>query len=196
MTAVILCDCSTMQTAEFTLLKCVCDGIPIPHEIEWVNVQDLSVEPCKKCRKCFPYGECALPEDDAQRVGRMIFAADALVIGLSTSLEKLSVMLNKLLERIKGFLAFQNLQGEFCAWRKGRSVVIISHEVPDPTTVKRFDKIEEKRSSLLQVLCTGGFELAGSISAHPDVVPSLELMPMEQARSLGRALSRYKEKKV
>jgi len=194
MTAVILSDCSTMQAAEFTLLKCVCDGISISHEIEWVNVQDLSVQPCKRCSKCLPHGECALPEDDGQRVGRMIFSADALVIGLSTSLEKLSVKLANLLERIKGFLAFQNRQGEFCAWRKGRSVVIISHEVPDKTAGKHPDKNTSVRSSLLQVLCKGGFKLVGLLSAHPDVIPSLDSLPVEQARYFGKVLSGCAEK--
>lgn len=194
MTAVILSDCFSMQTTEFTLLKCVCDGISVPHEIEWVNVQELSVEPCKKCHKCLPHGECALPEDDAQRIGRMIFAADALVIGLSTSLEKLSVKLKNLLERIKGFLTYQNRQGEFCAWRRGRSVVIISHELPEDTTVKTSDKNELQRSALLRVLCRGGFKLAGIVSARPNVTPSLELQSVEKARSLGKALYLYSEK--
>lgn len=190
MTAVILSDCSNKQAPEFTLLKCVCDGISIPHEIEWVNVQELLVAPCKKCFKCLPYGECTLSEDDAQRVGRMIFDADALVIGLSTSLEKPSLKLNTLLERIDGYLAFQNRQGEFCPWRKGRSVVIVSHDGLDEITIKHPDKIIPERSSLLQVLSKGGFKLAGVVSAHPDVVPSLELLPLEKARSLGKNLSR------
>lgn len=189
MTAIILSDCSTEQATEFTLLKCVCDGISIPYEIEWVNVQDLSVAPCKKCLKCLPCGECTLPEDDAQRVGRMIFAADALVVGLGTSLEKLSLKLQNLLDRIIGFLAFQNRQGEICAWRKGRSVVIVSQGTTEETKIGDLQTPQSGMSFLLQILCKGGFKLAGILSTHLETSPSLELKRMEQARFLGHTIS-------
>lgn len=79
MKVLILNDCGAGKAGAFDLLRGICDGIAAPHEIEWVNIHSLTIRPCVGCLKCLPCGECIQAEDDAHRVGRMLYAANALV---------------------------------------------------------------------------------------------------------------------
>ncbi|MDY4927327.1 MAG: flavodoxin family protein, partial [Prevotella sp.] len=49
-------------------------------EVQMVTVQQLDIRPCLGCMKCRAAHKCVLPEDDAQRVLKLIQQADALVI--------------------------------------------------------------------------------------------------------------------
>ncbi|HBQ26989.1 MAG TPA: iron-sulfur protein, partial [Syntrophomonas sp.] len=51
------------------LLKSVVGGIHNKHEVEWINVYELKIEPCVACMKCRPDQECILPQDDGHIVG-------------------------------------------------------------------------------------------------------------------------------
>jgi multimeric flavodoxin WrbA len=194
MKALILNDGVSENAGAFDLLKGICDGIAAQHEIEWVNIHELHHQPCQNCLKCHPYGECVLPEDDAHRIGRMIFSADALVIGLDSSLEDLSFRFRMLLDRCMAAIAFQNKQGEICPWRKGRAVVVASlgrveSSMPEPIT-----EIDRFYSPLLRTLEAGGFEVIGTIEVNAGQDSSVKLLSIEQARVLGCRLSRTMQK--
>ena len=49
--------------------------------VEMVRTNELSVKPCTGCMACRTKGRCVLPEDDSQRVLRMMQEADAIVMG-------------------------------------------------------------------------------------------------------------------
>lgn len=49
--------------------------------VQMVHTNDLSVKPCTGCMVCRTKGRCVLPEDDSQRVLRMMQEADAVIMG-------------------------------------------------------------------------------------------------------------------
>jgi multimeric flavodoxin WrbA len=81
------------------LLKAMRDALRPAHEIEWVDVNGLSLKPCTGCLRCRPDKPCALPPDDAHRVGELIRRADALVIGAPTYWGNMSGPLKTLFDR-------------------------------------------------------------------------------------------------
>lgn len=156
MKVLILNDCVSKNSEAFVLLKGICDGIEVPHEIEWANIHDLDMQPCNKCHKCQPCGECVLPEDDAHRIGRKIFVADALVVGLESSPKRVSTPFEMLLDRCTTDIAFQNRQGKTCPWRKGRTAVIASFVEKANITKMPTRKADIRRYPLLRTLDAGG----------------------------------------
>ena len=50
-------------------------------EVTEVYANDLQIKPCMGCMACRSKRHCVLPEDDAQRVLKLIEQADAIVIG-------------------------------------------------------------------------------------------------------------------
>src|SRR5512135_952449 len=53
-------------------------------EVEWVDVNSLSIRPCIGCLKCRPDKKCILPKDDAHRIGELIERCSGLVVGTPT----------------------------------------------------------------------------------------------------------------
>ena len=50
-------------------------------KVETVFTNDLDVRPCTGCMACRSKERCVLPEDDSQRVLRLMQAADAIIMG-------------------------------------------------------------------------------------------------------------------
>lgn len=53
-------------------------------EVEWVDVQSLSIKPCIGCLKCRPDKKCILPRDDGHRMGELLENCSGLVVGTPT----------------------------------------------------------------------------------------------------------------
>lgn len=157
MKVLVLNDLVSQKPDELYLLRNICDGIGPPHEIMWVNIRDLDMCPCKKCHKCRPCGECVLPEDDAHKIGRILFSADALVIGLDTTKNTPSSPFRTLLDRCDAAITFQNRQGEISPWRKGRPATVVPVEGADNTAPA--PRIDVDHYPLLQTLKAGGFKM-------------------------------------
>lgn len=51
------------------------------NEVKTVMTNDLAVKPCIGCKVCRTKGQCVHPDDDAQRVLKMMQDADAMIIG-------------------------------------------------------------------------------------------------------------------
>lgn len=167
MKVLILNDCESKNDKAIALLKAVCLGIQIQHEIKWINVQEQRMQPCTKCFKCLPYGECILSEDDAHKIGREIFTTDALVIGLDYSLKKLSPKFNTLFERCASAMSIHEKHRKDSPWRYGRPVVITSVKEKS-NLVQKFSKILNRSyNSLLKTLSAGGFKLIENLELPP-----------------------------
>ena len=189
MKVLILNDGSDKKTGVFDLLRGICDGITAPHEIEWVNIHSLTIQPCERCLKCFPYGECLLPEDDAHRIGRMLFTDDALVVGLNSLQNTLSSQFETLLERCMASIACQDRQGNLRPWRKGRVAVVAGMEPSEDLVGESRDMIGMVPVSLRQVLESGGFQVIGTATESAIEYSWPGMLPIEQARALGCSLS-------
>jgi multimeric flavodoxin WrbA len=189
MRAVILSDCLNEDCDEMALLKCIYDGISVSHAIEWINIRDLDIESCKECFRCDPHGECVLPEDDAQRVGRFVFASDILIIALEDCPENPSIKFKSLIKRIEGFLVFRSRQGKTCAWREDRFMILIS------PTVKSDGRCRAQLDALGSDFITmkfskGGFNLVKTLHPLEDSSEGLRSLAFENARNLGRSLAK------
>lgn len=191
MRVLILNDRVHKKTGALNLLKSLCDGIAPPHEISWVNIHDLSMQTCEGCLKCRPCGECVLPEDNGHEMSRMIFSADALVIGLDSSLENLSPVFKNLLDRSISAVEFQNQQGKTCPWRKGRPAVVVSLEKTDRISPEPSQRADIIHNSLLWFLESGGFKTLGTLAVPLKEHSSPEMLLLSQARSMGSRLSSF-----
>ncbi len=192
MRVLILKDRDHKKAGTHNLLKSLCDGIAPPHEISWVNIDELSMQPCEGCLKCRPCGECILPEDDAHEISRILFTADALVIGLDSTLENLSPAFRILLDRCTAAVEFQNPQGKTCPWRTGRPAAIVSLEKTDRITTELNQEDKTIHNSLLDFLKLGGFKLLGTLAVPETKHSPPEMLLFSQARSMGRRLSEFK----
>lgn len=189
MRILILNDRAHENARAHALLKSCCDGIDPPHEISWVNLHELSMQPCTRCYKCHPCGECILPEDDAHRLGRLIFSADALVIGLDSSLKNLSATFRILLDRCISCIVFQNQRGKATPWRRGRPAVIVSLENADSMASASGQKTTIDHNPLLRTLELGAFKLIGNLAVPLKDRSCPEMPLISEAQSMGCRLS-------
>src|SRR5512143_3891903 len=97
-------------------------------EVEWVDVNSLSIRPCIGCLKCRPDKKCILPKDDAHRIGELIERCSALVVGAPTYWGNMPGTLKILFERIVPVLEYYELY----TWRiprprhKGKKAAIVT----------------------------------------------------------------------
>lgn len=189
MHVLILNDRAHKNVGALALLKSCCEEIAPPHEILWANLHELNMQPCKRCKRCHPCGECILPEDDAHRIGRLIFSADALVIGLNSSLKNLSATCRILLDRCTSSMVFHNQQGKASPWRKGRPAVIVSLENTESLTPAAKQTTNIAPNPLLRALELGAFKILGNLATPLKNAPSPSLPLISQARSIGSRLS-------
>lgn len=181
MEVLVIIDFTPSEVDLVNVVKSVCAEIGPRHKITWFNVNNLDMQACTKCLKCHPCGECVLPEDDAHKVSRQLFAADALVIGMSSSLKKLSRPFVNLLRRCINSVAFQNEKGAIRPWREGRPVLIFSHEETDGNAPMLFHGVDISHSILLRVLVAGGFELTSDLAEFlgeyipPAIPPNIQV---------------------
>ncbi len=84
-----------------TLLRIIADEArSAGAEVEWVDVNNLSIRPCIGCLQCRPDKECILPKDDAQRIGELIERCSGLVVGTPTYWGNMTGPLKLLFDRI------------------------------------------------------------------------------------------------
>ena len=97
-------------------------------EVEWVDVNKLSIKPCIGCLKCRPNKTCILSRDDGQRMGDMLESCSALVVGAPNYWGSMPGTLKILFERIVPVLEYYELY----TWRlprprhKGKKAAIVT----------------------------------------------------------------------
>lgn len=187
MNVLILNDHCVKNPAELKLLKGLCDGIVASHKIQWVDAHQLEVQPCQNCQKCHPFGECVLPEDDAHHIGRLLFAADALVLGLSANAPNLTVAGSALLERCRSALAYRDENGASHPWRKHRPAAVIA--LGAAKAARPGAGTDPLRPGLRSMLNTGGFTLVGTLQECEEMDSAAALPLIQRAQNLGRELS-------
>jgi NAD(P)H-dependent FMN reductase len=78
-------------------------------EVEWVDVNALSMRPCIGCLKCRPDKKCILPRDDGHRIGELLESCSALVVGTPTYWGNMPGPLKILFERNVPVLEYYEL---------------------------------------------------------------------------------------
>lgn len=91
-----------------------------------LNVHDLSVRPCTACMECRSSLRCALPEDDGQRVLKLIRESDAVVIGVPCYWGNMPGTLKVLFDRMVYGLIGDGGNGFPRPLHKGKRAIVVS----------------------------------------------------------------------
>lgn len=142
-------------------------------EVNVVEVSKLTIRPCVACMTCRSTGKCVMPEDDAQRVLRMIVACDALVIGAPCYWGNIPGALKLLFDRIVYGMMGENSMAVPIALHKGKKAVIVSSS----STMWPFNIIMNQTRgvvrALKEILGWSGFKIVATVQKggtfrHPE----------------------------
>jgi multimeric flavodoxin WrbA len=175
-----------------TLLRIIADETrSAGAEVEWIDVNNLSIRPCIGCLKCRPDKCCILPQDDAHRVGGLIESCSGLVVGTPTYWGNMTGPLKLLFDRNVTIFEHYVLN----TWRlpkpkhKGKKAAIITASLaPSP-----YNQLPSQARGALRavktVLNAGGFDIRGQINVPllPDPAQIGERW-LAKARKLGREM--------
>lgn len=175
-----------------SLLRAVADGAANGRRVEWVDVYDLDVRPCRGCMKCRPDGECVMRPDDGHRVGRLLRESDALIVGTPTHWGNMSTGLKLVLDRNVPALMGEKPSGLPEPRHKGKSAVIVSAcTTPWPFNVLTAQSRGAVRA-VKEVLFYSGFRVRGVVvrpgTKRSAVIPERLL---ERARRVGARLQQH-----
>jgi multimeric flavodoxin WrbA len=148
------------------LLKAVTEGLPPGRDVAWVDVCGLNMAFCTACMSCRSGAGCALPTDDAHRVGERIRVADALVIGTPTHWGNVCAPLKLLFDRNVPVFMGEGPRGFPVPRQKGkRAVIVTACSTPWPLDVVLAECRGAVRA-VREVLHYGGYRLVGTLT-HP-----------------------------
>jgi len=112
-----------------TILKIIADEArSAGADVEWVDVNNLSIRPCIGCLKCRPDKKCILPRDEGHRMGELLERCSGLVVGAPTYWGNMPGPLKILFERNVPVLEYYELY----TWRfpkprhKGKPAAIVT----------------------------------------------------------------------
>jgi len=163
-------------------------------EVEWVDVNDLSIRPCIGCLKCRPDKECILPRDDAHRIGELIENCSGLVVGSPTYWGNMTGPLKLLFDRnvptlehyVLNTLRFPKPK------HKGKKAAIVTASLaPFP-----FNQLPSQSRGTLRavktVLNAAGFDITdqSNVPVTPDP-PHIGDRWLAKARKLGRSMGTW-----
>lgn len=117
-------------------------------EVQTVAVQQLDIRPCLGCMKCRAAHKCVLPEDDAQRVLKLIQQADALVIAAPCYWGNIPGTLKLLLDRIVYGMMDESEKGWPLPLHKGKRCVLVSTS----TTPWPFNRVMHQSSGAIRAM--------------------------------------------
>ena len=117
-------------------------------EVQTVAVQQLDIRPCLGCMKCRAAHKCVLPEDDAQRVLKLIQQTDALVIAAPCYWGNIPGTLKLLFDRIVYGMMDESEKGWPLPLHKGKRCVLVSTS----TTPWPFNRIMHQSSGAIRAM--------------------------------------------
>jgi len=163
-------------------------------EVEWVDVNGLSVRPCIGCLKCRPDKKCILPKDDGHRIGELLEGCSGLVVGAPTYWGNMPGTLKILFERNVPVLEYYELY----TWRfpqprhKGKPAAIITASLsPFP-----FNLLPSQGTGALRTvkvpLNAAGFDIRATINVPMTRdTGHIEDRWLAKARKLGRSMGAW-----
>ena len=146
-------------------LRLIKENISDDHTVEWVDVNSLDINPCISCLKCRPNNECILPFDDGHKIAKMIYSADALVIGSPTYFGNITGPLKMLFDRcLTAFeeIAASGLEMPIPIHKGQKAAIITTCNIPAPMSSLPTQGVGAL-AAMKTVTNAGGYELVGSI---------------------------------
>ena len=147
-------------------------------DVNVVEVSKLTIRPCVACMTCRSTGKCVMPEDDAQRVLRMIVACDAIVIGAPCYWGNIPGTLKVLFDRIVYGMMDESPRGYPIPLHKGKRCVLVSTSTtPWPLNIL-FHQSHGAIRALREICHYSGFKIVATIekggTKHNTVLTSRE----------------------
>ena len=128
-----------------------------------VRVSDLHVHPCRGCMACRSKRDCVLPEDDAQRVLRLIQACDVLVIGAPCYWGNMPGELKVLFDRLVYGMMGESAQGIPQPLHRGKRAILVSTSTtPYPFNIL-FRQTRGVVRALKEILKWSGFKVVATV---------------------------------
>lgn len=133
----------------------------------------LSVKPCIACMKCRSTHSCVQPEDDAQRILRLITDCDVLVIGAPCYWGNMPGTLKVLFDRIVYGMMGEDKWAIPVAMHKGKKAILVSSS----STMWPFNILANQTrgviKALKEILGWSGFKVVATIQKagtyrHPE----------------------------
>lgn len=136
----------------------------IGHEVTMLPVAELSVTPCVGCMVCRSKRDCALPEDDAHRVARMLAEADVLIVGAPCYWGNLPGQMKTLFDRM--VYAVMREGGRFGLPQPlhtgKKAIIVATSSVPFPLNRLMHHTAGVVRA-VKEILHTGGFKIVATV---------------------------------
>ncbi len=163
-------------------------------EVEWVDVNALSIRPCIGCLKCRPDKKCILPIDDGHRIGERIESCSGLVVGTPTYWGNMTRPLKLLFDRnVPAFEYYVLYTKRFPKSKhKGKKAAIVTASLaPFP-----FNQLPSQSRGALRavktVLRAGGFDIRAQINVPLTSDPAhIGKHWLSKARKLGRSMGAW-----
>jgi NAD(P)H-dependent FMN reductase len=189
---ILILNCSPRKKGVTTsVLKAMADGISAENQIEWIDVNKLSIKPCIGCLKCRPDKECVLPPDDAHRIGKLLKTSDLLIVGTPTYWGNITGPLKLLFDRNVptfeyiegGKLPRPNLKGK-------KAIIVIASAGPFPFNLLPSQSGGTVRA-LKTVLRSGGYKIVRTINIpNANHFDKVKTKLLTKAKTIGESFSR------
>lgn len=132
-------------------------------QVTSVRVSGLRVRPCTGCMACRTKRACVLPEDDAQRVLRLIQACDVLVIGAPCYWGNMPGELKVLFDRMVYGMMGESTRGIPQPLHRGKRAILVSvGTTPYPFNIL-FHQTRGVIRALKEILKWSGFKVLATI---------------------------------
>ena len=101
-------------------------------EIEFVNLQEKDIKPCKDCRSCRkpPYLKCII-DDDMQNLHKKVIESDLLVLATPVYWWNISAQLKLFIDRL---YALAGEDGDYKCFNGKKIVLLMTYAGSDPNT--------------------------------------------------------------
>ena len=169
--------------APATILRAIAEGASaMGKDVEWVDVYDQEIAPCRGCLRCRPDGECILPEDGAHELARKIHDADALVVGTPTYWGNVSGPLKVLFDRTVPVWEFFDGGLPQPVQKGKRATVVVTSAAPWPVNQLASQSRGAVRA-VRTVLRSGGYRIVGAINMPGKFGQPVEVSQQTRARA-------------
>lgn len=164
------------------------EAVRVGMQVTSIRVSDLCVHPCTGCMVCRSKQVCVLPEDDAQRMIRLIQACDVLIIGAPCYWGNMPGELKVLFDRMVYGMMSESPRGIPRALHRGKRTVLVS----TCTTVYPFNILFHQTRGVIralkEILKWSGFKVADTIEVGGTKQSPVSEKKLERCRRVVRKL--------
>lgn len=141
--------------------------------VQTITANDLNIRPCLGCKACRTKGACILPEDDAQRVLKMIQDADAIIIGTPCYWGNIPGQLKLLFDRIVYGMMRDTPRFPEPLMKGKKSLLVSACTTPWPFNIL-FNQSHGAIRALREICTYSGIKIVatierGNTEKHPDL---------------------------